>query len=207
MLKFLSAFYLSLIIFTQPVRAEEKLRNLPPPDLSGGRPLMQVLNDRRTIRNFSSEILPDNILGEILWSAWGVSSADGKHTIPTSRNRQNLSVYALLPDGAWKYNPDSHGLERISDEDVRNLLNTQDFVKDAPLHLVYTGLRADEDNARLHAGSAYQNVGLYAASKGLNNVVRAYFDADAVAKALKLPGDEKVIVSQAVGFPQRQKEK
>lgn len=54
--------------------------------------------------------------------------------------------------------------------------------------------------AGMHAGSAYQNVGLYCASAGLNNVVRGMYDAESLAKALNL-GDKEVIVTQTVGYP------
>ena len=77
---------------------------------------------------------------------------------------------------------------------------TQDFVKGVPLILVYVG--TDAKNSPLHAGSAYQNVGLYAASVGLNNVVRGYFDRNAAAKALQLLPNEQVIISQVVGWPE-----
>lgn len=53
----------------------------------------------------------------------------------------------------------------------------------------------------MHAGSAYQNVGLYCASKGLSNVVRGYLDREAVEQALKLPPEEKVVITQTIGWP------
>ena len=53
----------------------------------------------------------------------------------------------------------------------------------------------------MHAGSAYQNVGLYCANKGLNNVVRGYFDKDELAKALSLCENQKIVISQAIGWP------
>ena len=72
-------------------------------------------------------------------------------------------------------------------------------MKNVPLVLIYTGSK-DEDYPAMHAGSAYQNVGLYAASRGLGAVVRGYFDKEAVAKALNLPNSEAVIISQATGW-------
>ena len=79
-----------------------------------------------------------------------------------------------------------------------NIFATQDFVEKAPLTLLYTG--SDSKNSPMHAGSAYQNVGLYCTSKGLNNVVRGYFDYEEVQKELNLPEDEKVIISQTIGW-------
>lgn len=53
----------------------------------------------------------------------------------------------------------------------------------------------------MHAGSAYQNVGLYCADKGLNNVVRGYFEKADLEKELKLNENQWIVVSQAVGWP------
>ena len=52
----------------------------------------------------------------------------------------------------------------------------------------------------MHAGSAYQNVELYAGVNDLGCVVRAMFDKDAVAKAVQLPAGQRIIISQAIGY-------
>lgn len=173
------------------------IRELPEPAKTGGKPLMEVISTRKTDRSFSSRSLDAQTLSNILYAAWGISH-DGKRTIPTSQNQQNLSVYAVMADGIWKYNAGENALEMIADTNVRPLFETQDFVKGAPLILVYVG--SDAKNSPMHAGSAYQNVGLYAASYGLNNVVRGYFDRVKAAEALGLQNDEHVIISQVVGW-------
>ena len=94
-----------------------------------------------------------------------------------------------------KYSP-----MHVSDKDLRPLLGTQDYAKDAALDLVYVSTSDVATNGAMHAGSAYQNVGLYAASKGMHSVVRGYFDNDRVTKALNLENGERAIVSQAIGW-------
>lgn len=179
--------------------AKETLeRDLPIPNKTGGKPLMEVISMRKSDRSYSSRALDEQTLSDILYVAWGVSH-DEKRTIPTSQNKQALSVYAVMADGIWKYNAQNNSLEMVVDEDARPLFETQDFVKGVPLILVYVG--TDVKNSPMHAGSAYQNVGLYAASRGLHNVVRGYFDKGKIAKALKLSPNETVIVSQVVGWP------
>lgn len=178
--------------------SEALMRELPEPAKTGGKPLMEVISTRKTDRSYSSRSLDEQTLSDILYAAWGISH-DGKRTIPTSQNKQALSVYAVMADGVWKYNANKNVLEMVADTDMRPLFETQEFVKGVPLILVYVG--TDAKNSPMHAGSAYQNVGLYAASKGLHNVVRGYFDRVKVAKALGLSGDEQVIVSQVVGWP------
>jgi len=48
-----------------------------------------------------------------------------------------------------------------------------------------------------------ENVYLYCASEGLVTVVRAMIDRPALAKAMKLRPDQKVILSQTVGYPKK----
>lgn len=159
---------------------------------------MQAMTARRSIRSFSGKSLSPDTLSDIFYAAFGLS-AEEKHTLPTSMGRENLTVYAVWADGVYMYHPKTHSLEQVSSADVRGIFETQDYMATAPLTLVYTG--TDSDNSPLHAGSAYQNVGLYAASAGLNSVVRGYFDKAALAKVLPLAPDEFIIISQAVGYP------
>lgn len=180
-----------------PASAQENVKKLPAPQTSSGVSLMEAVQKRHSAREFSAEKIDDQTLSDILYVAWGISH-DGKRTIPTSMNKQNLAVYAVMPNGAWLYDAAGNRLLQVTSDDLRPLFDRQDYMKDAQLTLVFTG--TDPRNSPLHAGSAYQNVGLYAASRGLNNVVRGWFDRDGVAKALNLKPDE-VIISQTLGWP------
>ncbi len=173
---------------------------LPNPALHGGKPLMDVIRERQSGRAFDTRVPDNQVLSDILFAAYGLSH-DGKHTIPTSMNRQNLNVYVVLSKGVFLYRPADHDLVQVSRADVRPLFANQDYMKTVPIILVYTG--SDSENSLLHAGSSYQNVGLYAASAGLNNVVRMPREKEKIAQALDLPAEEFVIVSQAVGYPPR----
>ncbi len=197
MLKKLLLAALVLVGLSVNAAAEDKVKKLPAPSTESEVSLMEAVNKRQSRREFSPKAVDDQTLSDILYVAWGISH-DGKRTIPTSMNKQNMNVYAVMADGAWLYQAETNTLKQVSDKDLRPLMAKQDYVKDAPLVLVYTG--TDEKNSPLHAGSAYQNVGLYAASRGLNNVVRGYFDKDGLAKALNVKSDD-VIVTQVLGWP------
>lgn len=171
---------------------------LEKPDMSGGISLGEAINRRESRREFSPEKIKPQILSNIFYAAFGISH-DGKHTIPTARNQKNLVVFAIMPNGVYRYNPDEHQLEEISSKNLIPLLSTQDFVEDSPLNLVFVG--SDPKYSPLHAGSAYQNVALYAGSVGLNNVVRGAFDKKKMAQELGLKEDEFVIISQTIGYP------
>lgn len=198
MSKKISLLFAAFISFSAAsVCAEETVRKLPLPDKSGEVTLMEAISRRQTTREFSAKKIDDQTLSDILFAAWGITH-NGKHTIPTAKNTQDLNVYAVMPDGTWLYDPASHSLSRASSEDLRSYFNKQDFMTDAQLTLLYTG--KDKNYAPMHAGSAYQNVGLYAASRGLNNVVRGYFDKEGIAKALRVDS-ENVLISQTIGWP------
>ncbi len=181
--------------------AELVTQPLPKPNMVGGKTLMQSLQERRTAREFGRRAVNEQTLADMLWAAVGVNRQDGKRTIPTARDSQDLSVYVLKYDGVWLYDAKAHKLVQISDKDLRAMLATQEFAKEAALDLIYVSDNKNPMYGAMHAGSAYQNVGLYCADKGLNNVVRGYFDHDAVAKELKLDNNQQVIVSQAIGWP------
>ena len=51
------------------------------------------------------------------------------------------------------------------------------------------------------AGAVAQNVYLFCAEQGLNTVVRAWFDRTALTKTLGLGPDERVLLTQTVGYP------
>ena len=176
---------------------------LPAPDIQGGKPLMQALNERHSARRFSPRPLSDKLLGDLLWAACGVNRPDGRRTIPTALNRQDIEIYVLRADGAWLYDASRHALERAAGNDLRGYLGAQAFAREAPVTLLYvsdTDKNGNELYAAMHAGSAYQNVGLFCASAGLNNVVRASHDAKSLAQGLNLPARKRIVVSQSLGW-------
>lgn len=86
----------------------------------------------------------------------------------------------------------------------------QDFVATAALNLIYVAnldhMRdADVEQKNFYSatdtGFIAQNVYLYCASAGLGTVVRGSVDRDALAAALGLKPQQKVILAQSVGYP------
>ncbi|MFR1032090.1 MAG: nitroreductase family protein [Alphaproteobacteria bacterium] len=177
-IKTLMAAAVVSVLAVSGARAELVTQSLPKPDMVGGKTLMQSLQERKSVREFGRRAVNDQTLADMLWAAVGVNRQDGKRTIPTALNSQDLTVYVLKFDGVWQYDARGHKLIQVSDKDLRPLLGTQDYAKDAALDLVYVSTSDVATNGAMHAGSAYQNVGLYCADKGLNNVVRGILKAD-----------------------------
>jgi SagB-type dehydrogenase family enzyme len=184
---------------------------LPKPSVTGGKPLMQALKDRRSTREFKSEKLPVPVLSNLLWAAFGINRPEsGKRTAPSARNWQEIDVYVVTADDAYVYDAQAHRLNAVGAGDIRAATGGQDFVKDAPVNLVYVAdLSKTEDSSledqRLYTavdtGFISQNVYLFCASEGLATVVRGSVDRPGLAKLLKLRSDQRIVVAQTVGYP------
>jgi len=199
------------IICAASIFAEEiKLVLLPNPQVDGGRPLMRVLKDRSSTRSFGPEKLSVQVLSNLLWAAFGINRPDtGKRTAPTAVNRQEIDIYVATADGLYLYEAGSHVLKLITSDDIRVLTGRQDFVKEAPANLIYVadfsrmGTAPKEDKELYSAadtGFISQNVYLYCASERLATVVRGSIDRQALAKAMNLRPDQKIILAQSVGY-------
>ena len=180
---------------------------LPAPAKTGGMPLMQALAERKTIRDYKPGELDAATLSEILYAANGVNRPDGKRTIPTAMNTQDLEVYVALPGAAYHYDAKANKLVRIDAGDFRaELITRKDLAANSACILVYaadtTKNRTPETKfSAIHVGEASQDVYLYAASKGLGTVSLGMYDEAAVRKVFKLDAKMNVILAQAVGFP------
>ncbi len=183
---------------------------LPAPQTSGGQPLLQVIRERSSHREFAPDPLPPQVLSNLLWAAWGINRpATGGRTAPSARNRQEMDVYAATTDGVFLYQAKENRLQPVTRKDLRALTGVQDFVAAAPVNLIYvsrstaSSLTERAQAGGIQAGLIAENVYLFCASEGLATVVRASLDGDALAKALQLPPGQTVILVQTVGYPRK----
>ncbi len=184
---------------------------LPAPQTSGGRPLMDLLKNRHSSREFSPRNLSVQVLSNLLWAAFGVNRTDsGKRTAPSAMNWQEIDIYVATADGLYVYDAKGNLLRPILTQDVRAATGTQPFVKDAAVNLVYvadlskTGKAGAADQVIYTAadtGCIAQNGYLFCASESLSVVVRGSVDRPALAKVMKLRPDQKIILAQTVGYP------
>ena len=202
-------FVFALLALVSAASASDEIALLKP-DLSSGKPLMQCIASRRSSRSFSDKPLPLQIVSEVLFVADGITSPDGKKSVPTARNKQNQRVYAFRADGVYLYNSKKHSLVKVIGKDLRKICGKQPFHAVAPLVLVYVSeMTAVGNTPQLqalysgnHSGHAAQNVYLYAASKNLSTVICGLLDRKLIKDTLKLNADDMVIFSQPVGFPE-----
>jgi SagB-type dehydrogenase family enzyme len=183
---------------------------LPPPQTTGGMPLLEALAKRQSTREFAPTELPMPLLSNLLWAACGFNRSNTGRTWPSALNAQEIDVYLALPSGAYLYNAANNELQLVAGTDLRRITGYQDFVDEAPLDLVFVAnftrmklLPAiqRENYASVAAGAISQNVYLFCAHVGLATVIRAWIDREAIAKALGLNHDQHVLLSQTIGYP------
>jgi len=184
---------------------------LPAPQKTGGTPLMEALAARKTGRSFSGRDLPEQVLSNLLWAAFGVNRPGGKRTAPSAMNWQEVDVYVAMKKGLYRYDAAGHTLEPVAAKDLRAATGTQDFVGEAPINLVFVADLSKMGNspddrkemvAYADTGFISQNVYLFCASEGLATVVRGLIDKEALAPEMKLRADQRIILAQTVGYPQ-----
>jgi len=196
----------ALIVYS--VLAAQEIK-LPESQRTGGMPLMDALNNRQSTRSFSDTDIGMQKLSNLLWAGWGFNRDTGKRTAPSSQNLQEIDIYVLKRDGYYLYNAKNQSLIKLGDDDLRGTTGTQDFVKNAPLDLVFvadldktkdTNFEKEPTASYANAGFIAQNIYLYCASVGLGAVVRGSFPSELNAE-LHLREHQRIILCQTIGWP------
>ena len=206
---FFAAFLFLGDLYAQDVKIIELL----PAQTEGGKPLMQALKERKSSRDFANRQLPLQVLSNLLWAANGINRPRIEHrTAPSAMNMQEIDIYVAKDDGLYLFDAKKNIMVQVGKEDIRELTGKQDFVKDAPVNLIYVAdlfrmskATADSIDQLASADAAFisQNVYLFCASEGLSTVVRGWIDKPVLEKAMKLGDGHKVIFAQSVGYPKK----
>jgi SagB-type dehydrogenase family enzyme len=181
---------------------------LSKPNTTNGLPLMQCLQKRHSVREFSDKQISNETLSNLLWAGFGINRNDGKRTAPSAMDCQEIDIYVVNASGIYLYNPKNLELNLIASGDFRTYTGKQDFVSKAPLNLVYVAdfskMKGDEESKKIYsaadAGFISENIYLFCASFGLGTVVRGYFDQESLSKVLKLKPNQKIILTQTIGY-------
>ncbi len=201
---------------------------LPKPKLGRGKSFADALRLRRTTREMSPKLVSKQVLSNALWAACGVNRPHGPFgvrglTAGSASNSQEVDVYVLLAEGAYRFEARKHKLVLVSREDLRLLAFTpgQPLVSpEAPVQLVFVvdleklehtqgyeepGLHDVEVQKSYYfvdAGLIAENVYLFAASEGL----ACWFhncDKRALQKKLGLAKSQRAIFGQTIGYARR----
>ena len=180
---------------------------LPAPDGDSGVTVTQALKARRSERAFSDKELSPELLSGVLWAANGFNRPD-RRTNATGLNKQEISIYAIMKSGAYRYDAKANELVKVSGEDLRPAVaGQQGFAASAPVSLliaadvsdpVYKGDRVSLSS--YDAGIVSGNIYIYCAANGLATVCRRSMDVDALKQALKLPETTVLHLNHPIGY-------
>lgn len=205
------SFLIVLFVTTSMQAQEMKTIKLNAPNKKRGEAVMKVLNDRQSIREYSTKEIDLQDLSDLLWAANGINRPDGKRTAPSAKNVQDVDVYVVMKEGAYLYDAKAHALQPVAAGDHRGAVaGAQDFVKTAPVSIVLVselsrlGDASAEQTKLMGAvdvGIVCQNINIACAALGLETVPRASMDKKALTSVLKLKETQLLLMNNPVGYP------
>jgi SagB-type dehydrogenase family enzyme len=192
---------------------------LPEPSRTGAISLEETLARRRSLRAFAPEPISLAEVGQLAWSAQGVTDrSTGYRTAPSAGGTLPIEVDLLLhgvpglEDGVYRYQPAAHALRRRLVGDRRAAVTeatlNQGFVGDAPVVMIVSAVAAriaprfgalSDRLIDMEVGHVGQNVSLQAVALGLGTVVIVAFREADLAAALELGEGERPIYLMPVG--------
>ncbi len=196
--------------------------DLPAPRVTGAMSLEVAIDTRRSQRSFTPAGLSRADLGQLLWAAQGITQDDGPgRAAPSAGGTYPLEVFAVTPDGGFRYLAAGHQLEQLTADDLRDPLAAaaldQRWVAEAAAVIVIGavfertesryGERAERYGERaeryvvLEAGHAAQNVLLQAVALGLAAVPVGAFGDDEVRRLLGLSPEVVPLYLLPIGHP------
>ena len=195
---------------------------LPAPELKGSVSVEDAIKRRRTVRRFSSAPITLEALSQVLWSAQGITGADGfKRAAPSAGATFPIEVYFACGDksvkglrkGLWRYVPAGHTIKRVATWDARASLARdslgQMWAAEAPVTVAIvcdysrTTGRYGKRGVRyvhLEAGSVSENIFLECQALGLSAGIIGAFDDKAVSADLKLAKGLVPLLLMPVGY-------
>lgn len=176
-------------------------------------PLEQAISSRRSRRDFLPKPLSLEQIGQLAWAAQGQESDGRYRNTPSAGATYPLELLIVTADGLYRYLPDKHAIEQLTETDLRAKLCSaawgQEFIREAPLTMVFVAEFSRTTNqygkrgiryVYMETGHAAQNVQLQAESLGLVSVAVGAFDDASISKVLSLPNHLEPLYMVTIGY-------
>ncbi len=202
-----------VFLFMNSLSADKKSFSLPEPRRKGATSLEEVLNTRRSGRNYSLQKISRRELAQLLWAGNGriadaVSSAT--RTAPSAGGLYPVELYVIvfrvsgLAEGVYHYNSRAHSLTLIQSgsfgDELVSAASGQSFVKTSACTIIITsvtkrssqkyGRRAENRYQYMDAGHAAQNIILQSSTLDLISAPVGAFDESKIQKLIKKNSEE-----------------
>ena len=195
---------------------QQKIIQLTDPNLAGTVSFEQALAKRRSVRQFSSELLKRTQIGQLAWAGQGITDRQRNlRAAPSAGEVYPIELLFATHEGLFAYRPADHSLLETSDQDIRVRLagaaaSTRDSVAGAGCDIIVAGSSrkfAKRFGAKartytyLEAGHVAQNIQLQAVCLGLGSVTVGDLDSAAVRKICRLSRELEPLYIICVGYP------
>jgi len=202
---------------------------LPSPQLKGNVSVEEAILRRRSVRRYRSEPLGLSQLGQILWSAQGITGAGEFRAAPSAGATYPLEIFVVVGDkgvvvkdakqtreelqaSIYRYEPVSHSLRPHKAGDVRSQLARaalgQEFIAEVPVSIVICALYdrtcsryggRGERYVHMEVGHVGENIHLQAVALGLSTVEVGAFRDEEVRQVLGLDEQTKPLYIMPLG--------
>ena len=206
-----SIFVVAALLASSVVLAQNTVK-LPTPDKKVKMSLFDALQTRHSVRTYQEKDVDDATLAQVLWAACGYNRvADKKITAASAINAQDIEVYVVKKDGAYRYDVDANTLIKLSSKDLRlSVAGRQQSVATAPVMLVLASNQSkfamlNDSSAAvrlgtLDAGYVSQNIYLACTALKLGTVARATMDVDTLKKEMGLADNRLLLLNHPIGW-------
>ena len=199
---------------------------LPRPQIPAHYRLAAALRQRRTVREMSGRKIGKQLLSNLLYAARGVNRVHGPFagqgiTAASASNSQEVELYVLLEEGAYRFDTARHALVLVVAADLRQHAfgpHQSEHSRSAPLQFVFVAdvdrleHSAGFDEPGLHDGEVQRtyylvDTGMIAANVYLMAAaahLACWFhhcDRGCLAEKLGLKQSQRVLFAQTLGHP------
>ncbi|MBU3912160.1 MAG: SagB/ThcOx family dehydrogenase [Candidatus Omnitrophica bacterium] len=211
-----AAGYVLFISKEDRFMAETKLIQLPKPLIKGNISLEEAIFRRRSQRSFKQKDLTLQQISQLLWAAQGITLEKESYnlrTAPSAGALYPMEIYLLTKNGLFRYLPNGHRLEPLSEQDLRGDLVVSSLgqvaINQAPVNIVicavYSRLASKYGQrgiryAHIEVGHIAQNIHLQSVALGLSSVPIGAFNDEEVKKILSLPANHEPLYIIPVGY-------
>ncbi len=222
---FLFGLFISACLLAQNLEIQSIL--LPNPNVSGDVSIEEVLNARRSVRQYADSSMSINEISQLLWAAYGVTKSyesptslrGGLKTSPSAGALYPLELYLVawnidqLENGIYKYFSEDHSLKLVMSGDKRDELSTaawdQSWLRDAAGAIVYSavfsrttdkyGERGKDRYVCMDVGHSAQNVYLQGVALRIGTCAIGAFNDNKLKELINMPEDETPLYIMPIG--------
>jgi len=209
------ACFTTLCLGRSRTRGPQMIIQLTDPNLTGNVSLEEALSKRRSVRQFSSELIKRSQISQLAWAGQGITEPQrGLRTAPSAGATYPMELFFATHEGFFAYRPADHSLLQISNRDIRNALalasSGSESVAGAGCDIIIAGnvrklTDQYKDKARtflhMEAGHIAQNILLQAVCLDLGAVPVGGFDTKQVRSVCGLRRDLEPLYIICVGYP------